>query len=348
MNSQPRRLALAAIAIVALLAGSYYAWSVLSEDPGKSGKPGHYAGTIRTGHLVALDMAPLFLAKEAGYFKQEGLDVETVFFANPGDNNAALTGEGIQFSINPFTLPFLGANSGVPMRIVSGAGGLSIIQIVIKGDLGVANVKELAAWVKANKGKKLKVGTLRGDTLDMIIYRSFLKEGMTYDDFEMIWFNDLLAMVEAFKQKEVDILSHIKPYTTDLVVNYDAKVLTDNSEVWGLGTPNCTVAVLQGFLDKYPETVKGYLRALYKGMELAVNDPERAVSLLSGKGYYRTPDDVLLRALQSAPQTVMLTPHVKGVMSAIDDMIKQKYVKQADPSVFELELVKAIDDSRGR
>ena len=31
-------------------------------------KEGFYKGTIKVGHLVALDMAPLFLAKEAGYF----------------------------------------------------------------------------------------------------------------------------------------------------------------------------------------------------------------------------------------------------------------------------------------
>jgi ABC-type nitrate/sulfonate/bicarbonate transport system substrate-binding protein len=51
------------------------------------------------------------------------LDVETIFFANPGDNNAALAGGFIDFSTNPFTLPFFAASSGVPIRVISGAGG---------------------------------------------------------------------------------------------------------------------------------------------------------------------------------------------------------------------------------
>ncbi|MDB4982616.1 MAG: ABC-type nitrate/sulfonate/bicarbonate transport system, substrate-binding protein, partial [Myxococcales bacterium] len=58
---------------------------------------------IKVGHLVALDMAPLFVAKEAHYFEKYGLEVEPVFFANPGDNNAALAGGAIDLSINPFT-----------------------------------------------------------------------------------------------------------------------------------------------------------------------------------------------------------------------------------------------------
>lgn len=343
MSNTSRRLVITAIAVGALVAGAFYAWSVLRETPSTTESAGGYQGTLRVGHLVALDMAPLFLAKEAGFFEEEGLDVETVFFANPGDNNAALTGGDIQFSTNPFTLPFLGANSGVPMRIVSSAGGLSIIQVVIKGAVGVNSVEQLAEWVQANPDQKLKVGTLRGDTLDMIIYRSFIEHGLTYDQFEMIWFNDLLAMVESFKQGEIDILSHIKPYTTDLVVNYDAVVLTDNSEVWGLGTPNCTVAVLQEFLDAHPETVEAYLRALRRAFKLAVEEPTRAVDLLSGKGYYRTPDDVLLQALESSPDEVILTPHVDGVMSAINDMIEQKYVERADAEVFQLDIVRSLE-----
>ncbi|MEL6318012.1 MAG: ABC transporter substrate-binding protein, partial [Pseudomonadota bacterium] len=74
---------------------------------------------IKVGHLVALDMAPLFVAHAGDCFAQNGLEAETVFFANPGDNNAALAGGAIDFSINPFTLPFFAANSGVPIRVIA-------------------------------------------------------------------------------------------------------------------------------------------------------------------------------------------------------------------------------------
>ena len=40
---------------------------------------------VKAGHLVALDMAPLFVGKESGCFEKAVLDVETIFFANPGD-----------------------------------------------------------------------------------------------------------------------------------------------------------------------------------------------------------------------------------------------------------------------
>ena len=62
---------------------------------------------VKAGHLVALDMAPLFLAKENGCFKEQGLEVETIFFANPGDNNAALRGRLHRLQYQPFYLAVL-------------------------------------------------------------------------------------------------------------------------------------------------------------------------------------------------------------------------------------------------
>lgn len=302
---------------------------------------GLFPGTIKVGHLVALDMAPLFIAKEAGFFKDEGLDVETIFFSNPGDNNAALAGGSVQLTINPFTLAYLGANSGVPMKIVANAGGNGIMQVVIQGKLGVNSIDDLVAWVKAHPGQKLKVGTLRGDTLDMILFKAFKDKGLSYDNFEMVWFDDLLAMVQTFKTGDIDVLSHIQPYTTDLQVNFGAKFLTDNATVWGVGTPNTTLIVLDSFQKQFPETVKRFLRAENKALDLIKNDPARAVKILSGKNYFKTPDDVLLAAFKTQKNATLM-PNKDGMMTAINDMVTQKYIKAPTVEVVDTTLLREV------
>jgi ABC-type nitrate/sulfonate/bicarbonate transport system substrate-binding protein len=288
---------------------------------------GLYSGTIKAGHMVAIDMSPLFIAKEAGYFKDEGLNVETVFFSNPGDQNAALTGGSLQFATNPFTLAYLGQNAGVPMRILSNAGGNGVIQVVIQGKYEISSMTELVAYAKAHPTEKLKVGTLKGDTLDMILYKVFKDNGLSYDNFDMVWFNDLLAMVDSFKNGDIAILSHIQPYTNDLQVNYGAKLLTDNAIVWGKGTPNVTTIALDSFAKQYPETVKRFLRAENRAVELIKNNPEEAVKILSGKNYFKTSDAVLLSAFKSQKDATMY-PNVEGMMTAINDMVSQNYIKK--------------------
>lgn len=302
-----------------------------------------YKGTIKVGHLVALDMAPLFIAKEAGYFKDEGLDLETVFFSSPGDNNAALAGGSIKFSTNPFTLPYLGENSGVPMRIVSSAGGLGIIEVIIQGKYEIDTEEELVKWIKSNPDKKIKIAVLKGDTLEMIVQKLLENNGLTYDDVEMVWMNDLLLMVDAFEIGEVDILSHIKPYTTKFIVNKGAKSLTNNSEIWGYGTPNCTVAVLDKFAQKYPETIKAYLRALHKGFQFIVDNPEAAATMLY-EDYYKVDKKILLHAFNNQPKEVVLKPNVEGMMMAIDALVKLNYIKKPTTDIIITKFLDEIEE----
>ena len=184
---------------------------------------------IKVGHLVAIDLAPLFVAKESDCFKEQGLDVDTVFFASPGDNNAALAGKAIDVSINPFTLPFFAANSGVPIRVIASAGGWGVMEVIAQGKLSLHSMGDVKAYVQA-KNPKLKVGTLQGDTLELILTRAFDKEGISDKDVEIVYFNDLLGMVEAFRSGQLDILSHIKPYTTDMVATKGPDLVHNHAE----------------------------------------------------------------------------------------------------------------------
>jgi ABC-type nitrate/sulfonate/bicarbonate transport system substrate-binding protein len=316
------------------------------ESSSKDNTSGKFNGKIRVGHLVALDMAPLFLAKEAGYFKEEGLDVETLFFSNPGDNNTALVGGSIQFSTNPFTLPYFASNSGLKMRIISSAGGLGIMEVIVQGELNISDVAQLVAFIKANKGKKLKIAVLKGDTLEMIIQKMLSDNGLTYDDVEMVWFNDLLAMVDAFKTKQVDILSHIKPYTTEMIVKQGAKSLTTNSEVWGLGTPNCTVNVMEEFATKYPNTCISYLKAIKKGFQLLIDDPTKATDLLVNGNYYKVDKDVLLYAIRNQPKEVLLRPNREGMLMAINAMVKGHYIDQPREDIIISKFIDEIESKK--
>ena len=311
------------IMIIVFFVANIFSCSNQADGDNKK-KEGFYPGKVKVGHLVALDMAPLFLAKELGYFKEEGIEVETLFFPNPGDNNTALAGRNIQFSINPFTLPYFGVNSGIPMRIISTAGGVGIIQVIIQGSFNIETVEQLVEFIKNNPDKKIKIGVLKGDTLEMIVYSMLKNNGLTYDDVEMVWFNDLFAMVQSFEMKQIDILSHIKPYTTNFIVNHNAKALTNNSKIWGYGSPNCTLAVLDDFYNKYPKTVKAYLRAIYRAFDFYIKNPEKAAEILHKGQYYKVEYNVLEYALKNQPKKIILKP--EGMKSVINDLFKAKYI----------------------
>ena len=300
---------------------------------------------VKAGHLVALDMAPLFVGVESGCFEDNGLAVETVFFTNPGDNNAALAGVQIDFSTNPFTLPFFAANSGVPIKTVSAAGGWGVMQVVINNEYGVESVSDLTDFVANNPDEKLKIATLRGDTLELILVDAFEEAGISPDAFEMVYFDDLLAMVDAFRVGEVDILSHIKPYTTQFVASGEATVLTDNAEVWSPTTPNTVVSVLEPTLTDRPEVVEAYLKGLQCAAEIINTDPESAIALLTDGNYYRVEEAVLLTAFQTQPSPITFTPDLEAVQTVVDKMVELKYIESDVPAadIFDTEIVKGLE-----
>lgn len=300
---------------------------------------------VKVGHLVALDMAPLFVGVESGCFKENGLAVETVAFTNPGDNNAALAGGAVDFNINPFTLPFFAASSGVPIKTISAAGGWGIMQVIAKSEYGMRSIQDLAKYIKANPTQKLQVATLRGDTLELILLDAFEKEGISVESVEMIYFDDLLAMVDSFRAGKVDILSHIKPYTTQFVESGKATVITDNAEIWSPTTPNTVVSVLEKTLSEKPQVVESYLKGLQCAAKIINEKPQEAVSLLKDGNYYRVEDKVLLEAFTSQPAPITFTPDLNAVQSVVDEMVSLGYIKADVPAskIFDISMIQTLE-----
>ncbi|WP_413724909.1 ABC transporter substrate-binding protein [Sodalis sp. RH16] len=300
---------------------------------------------VKVGHLVALDMAPLFVAKESGCFTRQGLDVETVFFANPGDNNAALAGGAIDFSINPFTLPFFAANSGVPIRVISAAGGWGIMEVVAKGSLGLHSMADLKTYIQQHPGHPLKIATLQGDTLELILDRQFARNGIDPKSVQLVYFNDLLAMVEAYRSGQVDILSHIKPYTTDMEVNKGSTLLTNNAETWSLYSPNAVVSVLDKTLSQRKTVVREFLSGLICGADIINKNPDQAVSYLDKGHYFRVSPAVLTRAFKSAPAPISFTPDLASIQSVVDDLGKLGYIKGGARAedIFRLDMIRGLE-----
>jgi len=300
---------------------------------------------VKAGHLVALDMAPLFVGVESGCFEENGLAVETVFFTNPGDNNAALAGGSIDFSTNPFTLPFFAASSGVPIKTIAAAGGWGVMQVIAKSKYEIASIADLAAYIEANPDPKLRIATLRGDTLELILLDAFEQAGISVDDVEMVYFDDLLAMVDAFRLGEVDLLSHIKPYTTQFVESGEATAVTDNAEIWSPTTPNTVVSVLEKTLTERPEVVEAYLKGLQCAAEIINETPEDAIALLQGGNYYRVEDEVMLEAFTSQPSPITFTPDLKAVQGVVDQMVALDYIKADVPAsdIFDTSMIKKLE-----
>lgn len=286
---------------------------------------------INVGHLVGICMSPLFFADAMGYFKDEGLKVQLKFMPNPGDALTALTSGAMNIVHVPFTNVLAAANNGAPVRIVAGSGAGGIF-LVAQGSTGIRNVDDL---VKA-KGKGLKIGAMRVNTFELMTYRTLTNAGLSYSDFQMVWFNDTLSMAAAFEAKAVDLCTHVEPFSTKMVDAQGGVAVASNLMVWGPDGPDCITATRADFLEKYPQTTTRYIKALLRADREIKADRERAVEVLDKGKYYRVDGKTLRAALpRQMPQVDLTRGGDKGMAIAIADMQTLGYIKKLPDTVID-------------
>ena len=291
---------------------------------------------INVGHLVGICMSPLFYAHAAGYFKDEGLNVQLKFMPNPGDAITALVSNAMDIIHNPFTNSFVAAaQASAPIRIIagSGAGGLFIIA---QKESGIRSMADLVAA----KGKGLKVGTIRFNTFEMTLYRHLVQNNVGYSDYNIVWFNDVLSMAAAFDAKAIDVVTHVEPFATRLVDQLGGAVLASNLEAWGQNGPDCVTNTSVRFLERYPEALRRYIKAILRADAAIKADMPKAVEILDAAKFYRVDKATLAAALpRQLPQVDISKGGDKGMEIAINDMVTLGYVKTA-PKIIDLALLK--------
>jgi NitT/TauT family transport system substrate-binding protein len=293
--------------------------------------------TVNVGHLVGICMSPLFYAKTTEIFKEEGLNVQMKFMPNPGDALAALSSGAMDIIHNPFTNAFVAAGQGAPVRIIAGSGAGGLFLIAQKE----AGIKSMADLVKA-KGKGLKIGTMRFNTFELTLYRALAKAGVGYSDYNVIFFNDVLAMAAAFEAKQLDLVTHVEPFATRLTDQLGGVPIASNQDAWGPHGPDCVTNTTAKYLEAKPEVVKKYLKAILRADAAIKADMPKAVDVLDAAKFYRVNKDTLKAALpRQMPQVDITKGGAEGMEIAVADMVKLGYLKSA-PKIIDTKLLKEV------
>ena len=251
------------------------------------------------------------------------------FMPNPGDALTALNSGAMDIIHNPFTNAFVAAGQGAPVRIIagSGAGGLFL---VAQKETGIKSMADLAA----QKGKGLKIGTVRFNTFELTLYRALVKAGVGYSDYNIVWFNDTLALAAAFELKSLDLATHVEPFATRLIDQLGGVPLASSLDAWGPHGPDCVTNTTARYLESKPATIKKYLKAILRADAAIKADVPKAIDVLDAAKFYRVNKEVLTAALpRQMPQVDITKGGDKGMEIAVADMVQLGYLKSPPPIV---------------
>jgi ABC-type nitrate/sulfonate/bicarbonate transport system substrate-binding protein len=238
---------------------------------------------------------------------------------------------------NPFTNSFVAAGQGAPVRIIagSGAGGLFLIA---QKETGIKSMTDLAA----QKGKALKIGTVRFNTFELTLYRALVKAGVGYSDYNIVWFNDTLALAAAFEAKALDLATHVEPFATRMIDQLGGTPIASSLDAWGPHGPDCVTNTTARYLEAKPDVIKRYLKAILRADAAIKADLPKAVEVLDAAKFYRVNKETLAAALpRQMPQVDITKGGDKGMEIAVADMVQLGYLK-SNPQIIDTVLLKQI------
>jgi NitT/TauT family transport system substrate-binding protein len=237
------------------------------------------AKPYRVGFNAWIGSIAFFVAREKGFFKEEGLDMQGKSFSAPGDGlPPLLTGDlDAVLSTADSVLTVLDKAPG-QLRVVyltdTSAGADAILA---KKDIG---------GIKAMKGRK--VAATLGQCNQLLLEKALEKAGLTDADIQLVNMNPDDAG-SAFAAGKIDVAVTWEPWITKVSGEKKGHVIFSSKE-----TPNLILDVLAistKTAKNKPAETRAFLKALNRGYEFVQAHTDEAVAL-AAKALEQKPEEV--------------------------------------------------------
>lgn len=276
-RNRNRVIALALIALIVVVAiVAAYALTREEEAP-----PEQARVTLFLSFVPSVQFAPIYVATERGYFADEGIDVELENSFNEADGVERLANNDLQFGIISGEQVVLGRGQGLPLVYVMEWYHRFPVGIVSPAEAGITAPEDLAGHV---------VGVPGPYGASYIGLRALLAHaGLTEDDLaelrsigfaapEAICEGQVEAAVVYIANEPLTIERECTPVNVIEVSDYTNLVAN------GLVTNEQTIR-------ESPDLVRAMVRAIQRGIEDTVADPDAAFTLSVEKYVTDLPED---------------------------------------------------------
>jgi NitT/TauT family transport system substrate-binding protein len=232
---------------------------------------------------------------------------EQVTFLGAGQVDAGLM---------PYTSFVALYDAGAPVKVVAGGG---IEGCVLVAQPGLDTPAKL-------KGKTL--GTFQLDTLEVLPYDWFKKNGVSFKDINVRYMGNTPEAVEAFRAGSIDMICTIEPYGTALLNDVKGSVMLSNGiDIYGKGYTDCVLAVSTNLIEKNPAGLKALIKGMMVSQLIAETDPQKTLDILVGP-YYKTSMENAKIAMTKQPSVVDARNQTQFILDRVNSIQEMGYIKK--------------------
>ncbi|MDY4252531.1 MetQ/NlpA family ABC transporter substrate-binding protein [Clostridium sp.] len=208
------------------------------------------------GAMSSIDIVPIVIAKEKGYFEEEGLELDFQLFTAAKDRDAALQAGELDGVIADEIAISIYQNSGIDMKITGATNGAWTL--VVGKDSGIENLEDL-------KGKKMAIS--ENTMIDYLSDYIAEENGVNSSEIEKIAIPAMPARLEALRNKQVDAAILPAPFNDTAVADGGKGLATiDNADIM-----ISAIGFLQDQIDNNEDAIKAFFTGYNKAVEYMKN-----------------------------------------------------------------------------
>jgi NitT/TauT family transport system substrate-binding protein len=267
MKKRPITRLLKAILFALPLAVAPFAHAADSTSTPAANKP---LTTVKVGHLLVPGQAKIFIAKDLGYFADQGLDVQLVEFTNSADGLAAVRAAKVDFGVFGATANLFHIAKGADIRIVGGIHNEDAA-LIIKPETS-DKIKTVADL----KGRKIAV--VRLSTGDVALRGKLQELGIDpTKDVKIFELKSPPAVIAAVQAGEVDAGMVWEPHIVR-AKEIGLQVVATSHDLMA-GHPCCRLATQTDYAKQHPDVVEKFLVALIEAEKFGHENRPEAVKI---------------------------------------------------------------------
>ncbi|HOV12890.1 MAG TPA: ABC transporter substrate-binding protein, partial [Spirochaetota bacterium] len=227
--------------------------------------------SIRLQWLPQAQFAGYYVAKDKGFYQNNGLDV-TVMNGGPDVNGLAEVGQGkVQFATAWLSTGIEFVTKGTPVVCVGQIFPKSMLVLVTKKKSGITSIKDI---------NNRKVGTWSG------VFMTPIKAMMKINDVKPIYIKmgfDVQPFIDDKFDMAGEITSAMLYNEYNLILSKGLKesdLLIFNPADFGANFPEDGIYTTKDILKNKPDVVKKFVTASIQGWKYAIDNPDEAVEIL--------------------------------------------------------------------
>ena len=282
--------------------------------------------TFNLGHLNSTAHLLGFVAKEEGYFEEEGLDVTLTLFSSAAELSSGLENDklDVAFIGSVPTLTFQSQGHDLTIfggEMTNGHG------YVIKPEFVEGKTDWDVSILKGRNVASVK-NSVQDAELQILLKDKKIEIGEGEDKVNIVYFDSQKDAYNALQNDSIDAASAYSPYTS-LAESQGYKVVYRCSEEKLLeNQPCCRQVAATEALAKYPNSYNAFERALIKAYKFTQENREGTVKDV--KKYIDIEEDLINTEVYGGYGTSVPDPDKQGTITLKNSIVELGYTEDYD------------------